>query len=294
MDGKTLEYFIRAYEARNFSQAAKLIPISPQGLVKSIRSLEKELEVPLFDNSTGAQVPTEYGERLYEYAIEHRRSMRDLQMSLASIRRSHSGIIRIGACIGIVGAAPLTIFEDFENEYPNVVIEREDIPDYLCDERLNEGLYDLAFTLWPYGSEFETIELYRDSHFLWMSANDPLAKKSSVSVEDLEGRSLHSVGPEYKGHNELQKLLSEKNITLGKSIVSGEMVLLYHLASTNKGLSLTVRHKVELLGGDSSITARPIDELPWRFGLSYKKGRALSARERAFVSFCARAMNQGG
>lgn len=39
MDGRTLEYFARAYEEHNFAQAAKLIPISPQGLAKAIRSL---------------------------------------------------------------------------------------------------------------------------------------------------------------------------------------------------------------------------------------------------------------
>ena len=293
MDGRTLEYFARAYEEHNFAQAAKLIPISPQGLAKAIRSLEKELEAPLFDNSTGAQIPTEYGVRLYRYALEHRQSIRELHADFDTIRRFRSGAIRIGACIGVMGVVPFSVFDDFQAAYPNVRVEREDIPDYLCDERLRDGYYDMAFTLWPYADEFETIELYRDSHFIWMASTDPLAQKDAVAIEDLEGKALHSVGPEYKGHNELQRLLESKGVRLGKSTVSGEMDWLHHMAGTGEGLSLTVRHKAELFGDDRSITARPVPELPWRFGLSYKKGRALSAHERAFTSFCIRLMDQG-
>ncbi len=48
MHSEQLRFFKLLYQIRNASAAARLIPMSPQGLMKSIRSLETELGVPLF------------------------------------------------------------------------------------------------------------------------------------------------------------------------------------------------------------------------------------------------------
>ena len=44
-----LEYFALAYRLGSFSAAAKRVPMSPQGIAKSVRSLEGELGVTLFE-----------------------------------------------------------------------------------------------------------------------------------------------------------------------------------------------------------------------------------------------------
>lgn len=290
MDGRILDYFICAYEERNFAQAAKRVPISPQGLIKAIRALEREINATLFDSSTGAQVPTACGDRLYVYALSHQSAYRELKTDLDSIKRSQNGVVKIGVCIGIMGALPLTLFEDFETAYPNIRLEREDVPDYICDERLQNSSYDLAFTLAPYHKEFETIELFEDSHFLWIPRTDPLANQDTIRIKDFDGKTLFWVGPEYKGHNEIKRLFDAQGIHPTKATVIGEMDWLHHLAKEAQGVSLTVRHKANLFPNDPSVTCKPIPELPWKFGLSYRKGHLLSCHERTFISYCSRAL----
>ena len=48
-----MDYFLKAYQERNYTAAAKLVPMSAQGLTKAIHSLEGELGVPLFTAGDG-------------------------------------------------------------------------------------------------------------------------------------------------------------------------------------------------------------------------------------------------
>ena len=48
MNSEQLYYFQLAYSEGNFSAAARRVPMSLQGLTKSIRALERELGVTLF------------------------------------------------------------------------------------------------------------------------------------------------------------------------------------------------------------------------------------------------------
>lgn len=62
MNTEQLYYFELAYSEGSFSAAARKVPVSHQGLTKSIRSLERELGVALFtpDPETGLPAPTPY------------------------------------------------------------------------------------------------------------------------------------------------------------------------------------------------------------------------------------------
>ena len=68
MNSEQLKYFELTYQERNYSAAARMVPVSPQGLTKAIRALEKELGVTLFEpDSNGMPQPTPYAQELYEF-----------------------------------------------------------------------------------------------------------------------------------------------------------------------------------------------------------------------------------
>lgn len=287
MDAKTLRYFMQAYTDRNFAQAAKKIPISPQGLTKAMHALENELDVTLFDNSGGAQDPTLYGDRLYEYATRQAACYQELIEDFARIKRERTGVLRVGVSTGIMGVLPFDLFDRFEEDYPNIHIQKEDTPDYLCEKNLYEDAYDMAFTTFPFDERFETNELFADHHFIWMRKDHPLACNDEVAADDLIEQKVMSVGPEFKGYYALRSLCAESGFELCDHTTVSEMVWLHRLAAQGEGLSLTVRHQVELFD-DAEVLARPIPDLPWKFGISYRRGKSLNPTERIFLSYVSR------
>ena len=71
MNTEQLRYFQLAYKQGSFSAAARMVPVSHQGLTKGIRNLERELGVTLFDydSDSGRPEPTPFAHELYDFAV---------------------------------------------------------------------------------------------------------------------------------------------------------------------------------------------------------------------------------
>lgn len=70
MNTNQIDYFLKAYRERSYTAAAKLVPMSAQGLTKAIHSLEGELGVPLFENDANGRIkPTPYAEEFKVFSI---------------------------------------------------------------------------------------------------------------------------------------------------------------------------------------------------------------------------------
>lgn len=61
MNQRQLQYFLEVYNRKSVSQAAKALFISPQGISKTIASLEAELGVELFIHKSNHIIPTNDG-----------------------------------------------------------------------------------------------------------------------------------------------------------------------------------------------------------------------------------------
>ncbi|WP_314040981.1 LysR family transcriptional regulator [Slackia exigua] len=284
MNTKTYEYFEQLYRLRSFTKAAKAALISPQGLWKAIRSLEAELDVPLFDGSSGIQLPTCYGEIYHEFATRELASYAELRRAI-DVQKSRMDFesIRLCSSTGVLGALDEPI-ERFEREYSGCRILLEDYPDFVCDSKLKEEACDLALTIFPYAPDFHTVQMYDGIHYCWVLVSDPLSTHSAIRLEDFRGRAVVSVGHEYKGCIELLRKLDEAGITLAEHRTWSEMVLIER--QVHQGLiGLTVKHQAELFDFDEEVKAVPFPDLPWRFGISYLKTHELRPVERAFIHF---------
>ena len=68
MNERQLKYFLEVYSKKSITMAAKELFITPQGLSKTINSLEKELQVQLFEHHQNKIVPTANAAKLAIHA----------------------------------------------------------------------------------------------------------------------------------------------------------------------------------------------------------------------------------
>lgn len=276
MNIKAIEYFEKVYQLHSFARAAKLIPISPQGLSKAIRSLESEYGVPFFDDSQGSMLPTIYGELFHVYAQQVLAAQSNLCQCIQEEKRAHVSTQLVVCCsVGISGICS-HLFDIFTETYPHISLTLYEYPDFVCDEMLLKDECNLAFTVGPFNTLFQTTVLYEDIHFLWVPTKHSLSNKKECLIRDLEGETLISVGNEFKGYHGLQSLLDEQHIHLKQSRTSSEMILIERMVHEGIGLGLTVRHKANIFDFDTEVVAIPLPELPWKFGLSHLAAKPYS------------------
>ena len=125
MEIKQLEAYIKVYELRSFSRAAKAMYLSQPSVSMYIGSLEEELQTRLIYRSTKEFLPTKSGELFYEYAKDML-SLRDKSLiSLKGLSDCASG--GIGVMASSVPAQYILpeMFAAFHKLYPNVVFNME-------------------------------------------------------------------------------------------------------------------------------------------------------------------------
>lgn len=288
MDKDQLHYFSIAYRTHNFAAAARSIPMSTQGLIKSIRSLEAELGVPLFSkDENGMSIPTAYADELKAFADDWNQNHHQLMRSFRQIEANRNKTVLLGASLGIMGFLGSSFLEGFRKKFPDMDVSYAEMSDRLCDDGLVEERYGIGFTLAPYDSRFETVELYSTPVCLWVNESDPLSRKDILSIDDLNGKSLALPGDDYKCCRNILDRCREKDVKPATVLESSEMFWLYNFAYQNRGLAFSAEHLGELpFFSGGAVRCIPLEGVTWRFGISALPRHAFTEEEKSFRGFC--------
>jgi len=193
VDTVAIRYFLDLGRCLNFSQAAEENSISQSSFSKTIKRLENELNVQLVDRSTHPIMLTEAGSVFYD-------RMCKLEPEFSAVLRELSEmgnrkVIRLLICPGSFRYK--MALEEYMQANPGVQIMAEDLSDQArVIEYLQTGRYDCAITPMPLAGigDFAAQKLYEDSLYCVCAQNHPLAKKTLISLRELEGETLLETG----------------------------------------------------------------------------------------------------
>lgn len=95
-DVNQLKHFISIYELNSISNAAIYLGLSQSALTKSLKKLEENLGLVLFDRHTRELKPTMAARDLYSHAIEVIGSSRDFTERAAQLAEGRWGCVKVG------------------------------------------------------------------------------------------------------------------------------------------------------------------------------------------------------
>lgn len=136
-----LESFVRAAEARSFSEAARRMGLSAAAVSKNIARLETRLGTRLFQRSTRSLSLTEAGEALYEQVASSVETIQGAMAQIGDTRDVPAGRLRVNLSPSFAYDYVLPLLKTFKQRYPAV------IPDWHLEIRrvdlIGEG-FDVA------------------------------------------------------------------------------------------------------------------------------------------------------
>jgi DNA-binding transcriptional LysR family regulator len=194
MDLRQMEYFLAVAEEQQFTRAAQLRRVSQSGLSASIRTLEDELQAPLFIRTTRSVELTDAGRALLPHArslIAQAAAGRD---AVVATRGELTGELRMGAeqCLGVVDVPEL--LGRFHTRYPKVRVDFQQAGALELLELLRAGAVDVVFVASAAasssrasGSTITQRELATEPMVALCSPHSPLAKRSKVTFDELAG-----------------------------------------------------------------------------------------------------------
>jgi DNA-binding transcriptional LysR family regulator len=187
MDLRSLRYFVAVAEERHFGRAAARLHMTQPPLSRAIKQLETDVGAPLLHRSPSGVTLTPAGAALYNEArdlLEHAEHARARVAAAAG-----TATFTIGTLADSGEEAGTGLADAFRERNPGVQVRvREaDLTDPTTG--LRAGLVEAALTRMPFDrAGISTQVLRSDPVGVVLRADDPLARRGSLQVRDLEER----------------------------------------------------------------------------------------------------------
>ena len=180
-----LQYFKTLAHVLHYTQAAAQLHIAQPSLSYSIKELEKELGVKLFEKDSRHIRLTIYGEQFLSY-VERALSMLDEGVNVLQQMADHAQqIVRLGyfhsISASLIPSIMLGFYDQSANQ--NIRFQFEEATSFDLYQQLKKGELDLAFCLHK-DEELESVIIMRQRLYLAVPEYHPLADRKSVRFED--------------------------------------------------------------------------------------------------------------
>lgn len=141
-----MQVFLRVVETGSFSEAARLLRMTPSTVSKLVARIEARLGVRLVERSTRRLSLTAEGQVYYERSQALLQDLDDVERGLSQGAATASGTIRVNVSValGVLGLEPL--LPDFWRLHPDVVVDLS-LSDEIVDLYLDRT--DIAFRIGP-------------------------------------------------------------------------------------------------------------------------------------------------
>ncbi|MFC0518965.1 LysR substrate-binding domain-containing protein [Mucilaginibacter angelicae] len=282
MELRQLQYFVKAAETMNFTEAAAAVFITQSTLSQQIKQLEEELGMLLFDRVGKRVRITEAGHIFLTHA---RKILNDVQRSkqaISELQNATTGELNLGVSYAFTSLL-LPALAPFSTKYPGIKIfitygSPEELEKKL---RLAELDMILAFHNESDDEDLEMQELFSSSVVMVVSKNNPLAQLKKISLEELAKQDLILPGKGFSSRDFINDLFNRKKITPNIKIELNDVHSL--LALVENGPWATVLNEKAIIGWNK-VTAIPIEskEIKRQSYILWQKG---VYRKRAAILF---------
>jgi len=183
-----IKQFITICNSGSLSKAATILNITQPALTRSVRLLEQELGVELFDRkknrmdlNKNGQFFLDYAQRLYDMAELSKHKIKEFDMQ--------NKTIHIGICAPIIDNTDLKSL--FHSQYPELFIEIHDDSQENLVKGLEEGTYSIIISNKIYSDkQFVCKPIFTEELRLIVSDTSPFASKDKVSLSEIKNMDI--------------------------------------------------------------------------------------------------------
>ncbi len=238
MNTTTLKCFQMVYEEKSISRAARRLYITPQGLSRSIRQLEEELDALLFLRTVRGMEPTESGRFLYEKSGRIIRELEEIEKGLRQLKLRRERL-RIGCANGVLNLLPLSVILAFGRLHPELTLEWREYPNGQVKEKLLHSELEYGFIIGNWEEESVRTERITGCRIcLLVYEGHPLYEKEEVALDCLQGEKLLLMNEDFRLYHDVTGMCAVRGFTPDIIAKTADGAGLYRLCSQKVGLAV--------------------------------------------------------
>lgn len=239
MDIYQMRYFIQIYNDKSLTKAAKNLYISEQCLSKTIKKIEEELHIVLFERSARGLKPTVDGEYLLERSSHILNDYDEMIDTLHRKAQNSSKTITIGISTVLYTERLISYICGFQDEHPEVIIEFYELGSYTCEKYMEENLIDICITLKPDNiTHYRFIPFSEYDLILLVNKQNNLSKSSILNLQALKNENFIMLPTGSKIRTIISDHCMRYKFSPNITITTSNINFTYELININKGIAI--------------------------------------------------------
>jgi len=250
----------------NITQAANELMISQPAVSKSIKTLERDLDTPLFNRNKDGVSLTSAGEMLFNKINKSMELIISAEEDLDSLNNLEQGTINIGAGNTIMQRFLMPYIKEFHELYPKINVIVHTVVTEELFKRAQVGLVDIVFTHLPNDipKSFE-INKIKELHDILVVNKNSEYKDKIITKKDLRKLPLILLPFKASNRKNFNKFCNSNNIVINPLMEIGNDLIIEDCALNGLGVGLVVREYVE-----SNLNNGELFELNTNFNIDPK------------------------
>ncbi len=211
MELTQLIYFVSVAKTENMVMSAAQLHISQPALSMSIKRLEDELGIKLFDRRNKSITLNEYGHAYLRYVEAGLKQIENGREAMAAIAADREKRIKIVAPAYYIYGR---FMDQVNAAFPDIVIESRRVNSWNIKDALLDGEIDICLSSMPIeSSELESVFLIRWSRCALVSEKHRLAKRKQISFSELKDENFVAYTTDSIPRYDLDELCRKKNFS---------------------------------------------------------------------------------
>lgn len=289
IDSRQMLAFATLARCGSFTQTAKDLHLTQSAISHTIKSLEQDVGVPLFERVGKKVFLTQAGEQLRPTAERILRDMHDARTALLELGQWGRGRLRVGASVTTCQHVLPTVLREFRQSFPDCALRIEPGDGPQMVEMLRSNRVDIALMLEPARDEgMEFRRLFSDELRILVSPMHAWARAGRVASEALATETLIVYNKGSFTDALFSEHLHEAGIALGNTMELGSMEAIKELAKVGVGAGVLAPWIARRELAEGSLVALPLPggKLRRTWGVANLRGRSLSLAEETFAGLC--------
>lgn len=207
MDNNKYLIFLEVAKQQNLSRAAEVLGYTQSGISHTLKRLENEMDLILFERSKNGAVLTSAGKEVYPFIAKLVQCQENLDQTILSLHNLHRGTLNIGTYSSISREWLPHIIQEFKQDYPSVKIHfkeggNEDIIRWIKNHEV-----DLGFLSSGFKENIEWIPLKEDPLMAILPPDYDTNEQAYFRLEDFNNQTfiISALGTDIDIHNTLEK-----------------------------------------------------------------------------------------
>lgn len=283
MELRQLKTFLAVCEELHFTKAAEKLGISQPTLSLQIKTMEDELQVPLFDRVGKKIVLTQAGLLLREHARQLVRQLDNTMDAIAELRDHRRGLLSVGVLPSDLDYRIPDLLVDFHSEFPRIqlkIISTVEIVQKVLGNEVDIGIGLMTFP----DNRLVRIPLCREEYVLVVSENHPLAERRTIAYEELREVDTVMFPIGYIGRDLVEESCLRHGFALRTIMETSSVTPLIRLVESNIGATIQPYPLIRSMNRKGLRCIRIAEDPPIRsLELMHRSDRFLGQAANTFI-----------